>query len=277
MPVQGLRIGIAGFGHLGSSLAAALVRNGFSTGDLLISYGGSAATRERACALGFGDCLTDGATLAGEADVVVLAARPQDVRSLAGPEGKRGAHWVSCMAGLSAELLRIVFRRDVARMMCSGPDSIAEGAGIAALLPGDARTRALLGAMGLRTHTVGGEAELDAFTIGICIPAMLMNIPVEDAEVRAALRRMAKPFPVYGVLGEWVRDILARNGRAAAGDVVAARLEGVSTKGGVTEAMTAALRRGTSFEAALRLGIARAGEIRDGIAREVMAAVGLAG
>ena len=46
--LDGKTIGIAGFGHLGSSIAAALAANGFPKERLLISCGGSAATLARA-------------------------------------------------------------------------------------------------------------------------------------------------------------------------------------------------------------------------------------
>ena len=77
--LDGKTIGIAGFGHLGSSIAAALAANGFPKERLLISCGGSAATLARAERMGLASCMTDTRTLVSRADFILLAARPQDL------------------------------------------------------------------------------------------------------------------------------------------------------------------------------------------------------
>lgn len=275
-------VGIAGFGHLGRSLAAPLVRNGFPKDRLLISYRGSETTHRAACNLGLDGCLTSTEDLLMRADVAVVATRPQDALSLTGFEVKRGALIVSCMAGLSVDLLELVFRTEVKRMMCSGPDSILEGRGIATLYPYDERVESLLELMRLRVYATSDEAELDSFTIGICIPAMLLNVRADWRDVRTALRCMELSYPVYGALQNWIDDIMPetlQNGAEVETASVrsAERLKNVSTRGGVTEAMMNALRQGSGFGEALQIGIERGREIRDEVRDEVMRAIRLAG
>ena len=125
--LDGKTIGIAGFGHLGSSIAAALAANGFPKEQLLISCGGSAATLARAKRMGLASCMTDTRTLAERADFLLLAARPQDLGSFSGLRLKEGAFVMSFMAGISLATLHKVFDAELCRVMCSGPETITDG------------------------------------------------------------------------------------------------------------------------------------------------------
>jgi pyrroline-5-carboxylate reductase len=264
-------IGIVGFGHLGHSLAVPLARNGFPKERLMISHGASAATRERAISLGFADCVTDTAALMDCADVAIIAVRPQDALSL--PANSREKRLlVSCMAGLPIDLLRIIFKGEVARMMCSGPDTILAGNGVATSYPAGGPLDGLLSLMGMRTLSVASEEELDAFTVGICIPAMLQNTSLSDDDVSDGINSMKSRYPVYGPLEEWIREVTPER----RGDE-SANLRNVSTKGGVTEAMMKALGEGASFAEALRRGMERGREISDEIRKNVLEALRLAG
>ncbi len=258
-------IGIIGFGHLGHSLALPLVKEGFPKKHLLISHGSSEATYRKAREAGLAECLADAKNLAERADVVIVAVRPQDVLSLSGLAFKKNALVISCMAGLPLDLLRKIFEIDVHRMMCSGPDTILEGRGIATLFPADERVSEVLGLIGMRIFETKSEAELDSFTAGICLPAILLNIRVAKKEVNEAMDEMKKTYPVYGHLHEWIGEV------APQGEKVEkhAYLEGVSTKGGISEAMTGSLRSGSSLLAALLRGLERGREITAGIAGEV--------
>ena len=53
------QIGMVGFGHLGSSIAEALLNGGFSKSNLMISYRGSRATRDRVSELKLESCVRD--------------------------------------------------------------------------------------------------------------------------------------------------------------------------------------------------------------------------
>jgi pyrroline-5-carboxylate reductase len=265
-------IGIVGFGHLGRSLAVPLVRNGLHKDRLLISHKGSEDTRKKAVELGLGSCLTDTASLMADADITIIAARPQDVLALPSGALKPGALVISCMAGLPLDLLKTIFHGDILRMMCSGPDTILGGRGIATMFPADARANDVLRMMGLRVFDSSFEEELDSFTVGICIPAILLNIHADERDVQAAVDGMRKRYPVYRKLWGWIREIVPADSALSSNDR-RANLDNVSTKGGITQAMTEALMGGGSFSSALQRGMCRGREITDAIRKDLAAAL----
>ena len=254
--LDGKTIGIAGFGHLGSSIAEALVANGFPRERLLISCGGSAATLERAGRMGLASCMTDTRTLASRADFLLLAARPQDLASFSGLRLKEGAFVMSFMAGISLATLHKVFDAELCRVMCSGPETITDGMGVSATFPSEARPHAVLRAAGLEVFDLSCENELDAFTVAICLPPILLNIDLES-EKAGALDAMAKRYPVCRGLAPWIDRVVEAH-RAEKSE---SSLENVSTKGGVTEAMTTALRGGSTLAGSIAAGLARCAEI----------------
>ena len=254
--LDGKTIGIAGFGHLGSSIAEALVANGFPRERLLISCGGSAASLARAGRMGLASCMTDTRTLASRADFLLLAARPQDLASFSGLRLKEGAFVMSFMAGISLATLHKVFDAELCRVMCSGPETITDGMGVSATFPSEARPHAVLRAAGLEVFDLSCENVLDAFTVAICLPPILLNIDLES-EKAGALDAMAKRYPVCRGLATWI-DRVVEVHRAEKSE---SSLENVSTKGGVTEAMTTALRGGSTLAGSIAAGLARCAEI----------------
>ena len=265
--LDGKTIGIAGFGHLGSSIAAALVANGFPKERLLISCGGSAATLARAERMGLAASMTDTGTLAARADFILLAARPQDIGSFSGLKLKEGAFVMSFMAGISLETLHKVFSAELCRVMCSGPETITDGMGVSATFPSEARPHAVLRAAGLEVCDLSCELELDAFTVAICLPPILLNVELEEAEKDEALSGMAERYPVCRALVPWMGRVVEAH-RAEKSE---SSLENVSTKGGVTEAMTTALHGGSTFAGAIAAGLARCAEISAELAKRFAA------
>lgn len=259
-------IGIIGLGHLGASLAVPLADCGFAKGRLLISCRGSKKTLAKAEALGLGGCLTDTKTLMATADVIFAACRPQDLLSLPGDAVKESALVVSCMAGLPLSLISRFFGSKVIRMMCSGPDSIKDGMGIAVTWPRDGRAEAAIRLMGIELLEVGFEEELDSFTVGICIPPILLNIARPGDEVSDALNGMRERFPVYGRLDGWIGRVMTGSGESGQSE----RLQNVMTKGGISESMFSCLKRGGGFADALERGLARGREITAEIKRDVV-------
>jgi pyrroline-5-carboxylate reductase len=203
--------------------------------------------------------------LARRADIVVLGVRPQDILSLTGPRFRGDALVVSCIAGLPGGLLRRVLGVDVRRIMCSGPDSISDGMGIATMYPALDKVRRLLAAMGLDVLDVSSEEELDSFTVGICVPALLLNSGVPMEEAISSMARVERTHPVYGALRRWVESVTPERSAVNGGRY----LDNVCTKGGVTEAMMALLGKGASFEDALNGGMARGRQITDDIRRKI--------
>lgn len=264
--LKGKTVGIIGFGHLGASLAAPLVKNGFPKEKLLISCRGSEKTLAKAGRAGLGVCLTDTKNLMSSADIIFVACRPQDLLSLPGDAVKEDALVVSCMAGLPLSLISRFFGGKTARMMCSGPDSIADGIGISVLWPRDTRAEAAIRLMGIELCEVGFEEELDSFTVGICIPPILLNMPRDGREVSEALNDMRRRFPVYGRLEGWISGVIKTTGVEGQNE----RLKNVMTKDGISGAMFLRLKQGGSFGEALERGLARGREITAEIKRNVI-------
>lgn len=265
--IEGRTLGIVGFGNLGSSIARALVAEGFDRERLMISCRGSEATLARARACGLISCMTETDALMRDADIVLIAARPQDLSSLVGMPAKSGRMLVSFMAGISLDVLRRVFAGDICRAMCSGPETIEDGVGVGVTYEPDERAEDVLRAAGMSVPRVESEEELDSFTVGICIPPILLNTTIPSEERAAAYERMASRYPVYGMLGKWADKVIAI--ADAANEDRKKSLDGVSTKGGITEAMTDELKRGGTLSDAIDAGMSRNRELCEMLARAV--------
>lgn len=250
------KIGVVGFGHLGSSIVRALLDGGFAKANLMVSYRGSRSTYERAVSMGVEGSLCDTSFLMKNADIIILAAKPQDFSAVSSNSVKPDALVMSFMAAVPFRILKKAFACRVCRAMCSGPETITAGHGISVLYPANDAARSMLSLAGIKLLDISGEEEIDAFTVGICIPPILMNINVEDGKREKALFEMAKSYPVYADLAEWIERELAPNGAEAE-----SCLENVSTKGGISEAMTVRLRKDGDFAAALERGMERCLEI----------------
>lgn len=262
--LTGKTIGIIGFGHLGASLALPLAKN-FAEGSLLISCRGSESTITRAKTLGLGQCLTDTESLLSASDIIFVACRPQDLLSLPASAVKDGALVVSCMAGLPLSLLSRFFSGKVVRMMCSGPDTIENGLGIAVTWPQNDLAEDVIRLMEIELYSVSFEEELDSFTVGICIPPILFNVSRSEEEITDALGKMRSLFPVYGALDGWIKKVAMAQGAAAQ----SSSLENVKTKGGISEAMMLSLKSGGTFHEALTRGLERGREITADIRRNI--------
>lgn len=261
-------IGIAGFGHLGSSIAFALIAHGFPKERLMISCGGRDTTLARIRSAGLGDCIVDTASLVRRANIILLAARPQDLGAFYGLSVKSGALVLSFMAGVALETLHEVFSCDICRVMCSGPDTIAEGLGIGAAFPQNAVACTTLASCGLDVLDVSGEEEIDAFTVAICLPPILLNVRVSQEEKARALKELSQRYPVCIEISAWIDRVLAFRSQ----EERSATLAGVSTKGGVTESMTTALKKGMSFSEAIATGLAKNNELRCAMRINILAA-----
>ena len=61
---------------------------------------------------------------------------------------------------------------------------------------GDREKEPVLRAAGLEVCDLSCELELDAFTVAICLPPILLNVELEEAEKDEALSGMAERYPV---------------------------------------------------------------------------------
>lgn len=259
------KIGMVGFGHLGSSIAEALLNGGFPKSNLMISYKGSRATIDRVSGLKLESCVRDPEYLMKNSDIVILAARPQNIREIAENYVRKDTLILSFMAALPLSALSSFFDCSISRVMCSGPETISGGRGICVLHHGNDAARELVSLCGMREMQISTEDEIDAFTAGICIPPILMNIEVGREERAMALKNMAVRYPVYRELSPWIEAELELS--ASQNDKKS--LENVSTKGGVSEAMVTSLINGGSFLPSVERGIDRCAELRSELCKNL--------
>ena len=252
------KIGMVGFGHLGSSIAEALVKGGFQKSNLMISYKGSRATMDRVSGLKLESCVRDSEYLMKNSDIIILAARPQNIREIAENYVRKDTLILSFMAALPLSALSSFFDCSISRAMCSGPETISGGRGICVLHHGTDAARNLVSLCEMREIKIKTEDEIDAFTAGICIPPILMNINVDERERISTLKNMSLRWSVYRKLSRWIEAELelssSQNDKKS--------LENVSTKGGVSEAMVTSLINGGSFLLTVERGIERCAELR---------------
>ena len=259
------KIGMVGLGHLGSSIATALIKGGFPKSNLMISYRGSRATMDRVSKLKLESCVRDSEYLMKNSDIIILAARPQNIREIAENYVKKDTLILSFMAALPLSALSSFFDCRISRAMCSGPETISGGRGICVLHHGNDAARELVSLCGMREMQIKTEDEIDAFTAGICIPPILMNIKVDERERKKALKKMALSWSVCGELSGWIE---AELGLSASQDDKKS-LENVSTKGGVSEAMVNSLLNGGSFISSVERGIERCAELRSELCKSL--------
>ena len=259
------KIGMVGFGHLGSSIAEALVKGGFQKSNLMISYKGSQTTKDKVLEMKMGNCVRDSEYLMKNSDIIILAARPQNIREIAENYVRKDTLILSFMAALPLSALSSFFDCSISRAMCSGPETISGGRGICVLHHGTDAARNLVSLCEMREIKIKTEDEIDAFTAGICIPPILMNIKVDERERKKVLNDMALRWSVYHELSDWIQAELALS--ASQNDKKS--LENVSTKGGVSEAMLTSLINGGSFFSSVERGIERCAELRSELCKSL--------
>ena len=259
------KIGMVGFGHLGSSIAEALLNGGFSKSNLMISYRGSRATMDRVSGMKLESSVRDPEYLMKNSDIVILAARPQNIREISENHVRKDTLILSFMAALPLSALSSFFDCSISRAMCSGPETISGGRGICVLHHGTDAARKLVSLCGMREMQIRTEDEIDAFTAGICIPPILMNIKVDEGERKKALKNMALRWSVYRELSPWIEAELELS--ASQNDKKS--LENVSTNGGVSEAMVNSLINGGSFFPSVERGVERCAELRSELCKNL--------
>lgn len=264
--INGMKIGIMGCGHLGQAIAQSLLRHGLEKKNLLISLRGNPQTRQKIEALGMASCLASNRRLFQESGIVFITIRPQDMLELKEDFEPGRALVVSCMAGVSIELLSRVFGMKVHRMMFSGPDTILNGQGVAAMYPEHEMVKSLLRAMELTYIQTMSENDLNTFTAGVCMPAALLKTD-HPAQNKQAIERIGKEYPLLLALFAWASKALPCFDNGADKEAYINRM---ITKGGVTDAIVKSLAGGAPLDTALREGIARIREIAMEIQRSVI-------
>ncbi len=165
-----MRIAILGAGVMGSTLLSAFIRAGHSPADLTISD--KVAARRDDIALSHGVPAAEPAEATRGASVVILAVKPQDMRTLLGEIGdgvEPGALVISIAAGISTEFLEAHLPEgtSVVRVMPNTPALVDEAMSALALgqhcsVEHGAQAEALLATIG-KVITLD-EQHLDAVT-----------------------------------------------------------------------------------------------------------------
>jgi pyrroline-5-carboxylate reductase len=251
-------IGIIGCGHLGRALAEALIDSGYPKEMLRVSYSGSSSTFEKIKSAGLLGNISDNEEICRRSAVIFITVRPQSVESLRSISFPSSALVVSCMAGISRASLKSMLGIDVCRMMPSGPDTIKERQGVAAIYPRDDSLQEILSLMGLRAYELLDEDLMHAFTVGMCLPAALLVAEKKGLDPSQCVDDFVQEHPVFPEIGSWARNVQPSFDSDEARDEYVRR---TSTKGGITEAMIDSLNSGCAFLTALERGISRSREI----------------
>lgn len=255
--LNNLKIGIVGCGHLGQAIAHSLIDKGLERKNLLISYRANPRTYEMLNTQGLTSCLSTNQEIFQKAGIVLITIRPQDITGLMNFPISEKALVVSCMAGVSTELLYQILGRNVYRMMFSGPDTIVSEKGVATIYPEHEHLEMLLRCMNLTHIKTITEDDLNVFTAGVCMPAAILTSK-NPGQQQEAIDKIGKEYPLFSELYLWAIKILpCFQNNIQKEDYVARMI----TKGGITEAITNSLLEGEPLDIALQKGMKQTQEI----------------
>jgi len=253
-------IGIIGCGHLGRALAEVLIDSGYPKEMLRVSYGGSSSTLEKIKRAGLLENVSDNEEICRRSSVIFITVRPQSLEILKDLSFPGSALVVSCIAGVSRATLERMVGVNVFRMMPSGPDTIEERRGVAAVYPHDDALQEILSLMGLTVHELDDEELMHAFTVGLCLPAALLVAGKKGLDPSRCADDFGQKYPYLGEIGSWARSVQPSFDSDEARDEYIMR---TATRGGITEAMIDSLNRGCTFLTAIERGVSRSREIDD--------------
>ncbi len=256
--LAGERIGIIGCGHLGSAIALQLVSGGFPLDRLRVSRGKSDGSLQKILNAGLGPCLSANRQICRDCGIIFICIRPQSLPELEDLAFPKDALIVSSMAGVSLPAIRRLLGVDAVRMMPSGPDSIIEGEGIAAIYPYNQVLSRILQGLSLRVFELSAEEQMHFFTAGICLPAALLASGEGEEAGEKACRSLSQQYSDFPEIFSWARDVLPHFEKEEDKE---AYIEKMATSGGITEAIVRSLAMGDDLTAALKNGIDRSKEI----------------
>lgn len=261
-----VQIGIIGCGHLGQAILESLINHGFRKKNLFISYKGSPSTYGKIEKMGLASCISENERIFNEADIIFITTKPHDVLSLKEISISQSTLVVSCLAGVSVEILKNIFKSDVCRIMLSGPDTIIAEKGVATVYPYNELVACILNRMNLQIFKISDEGYIDIFTAAVCLPAALLQEDNEEV-INEAINEMEKEWASFLDLYKWAKRILpCFNTKNEKVEYIARMI----TKGGVTEAIIDSLKSGEIFINALRKGITRSKDISREISNSIL-------
>jgi pyrroline-5-carboxylate reductase len=255
------KIGIIGCGHLGRALASELVSHGFPLEKLMLSLGRSKSSLQSIIDAGLKSCLAENDEICRDCGIIFITIRPPSLPELQGLAFPKDALVVSCMAGISLQAIRRLLGVNAVRMMPSGPDTILERRGIAAIYPHDEILERILRGLDLHVYELTREDQMHVFTVGICLPAALLASGDCEGASAEACRCLSQIYPAFPEICTWARYVLPEFERE---EDKLDYISKMATKGGITEAIVDSLGKGDDLFTALKFGIKRGLEITRG-------------
>lgn len=265
--INNIKIGIIGCGHLGQAIAQSLINHEFNKENILVSYKSNPSTYKKITQLGLNSCISENKKIFNEANVIFITIKPQDIMSLKEITFRKNTLIVSCAAGLSIEILKSIFKTNIFRIMLSGPDTIISGKGVAALYPYNKLIYSILDKINLRIFEISRELDMDIFTAGVCLPAVLLY-KEDGVKIDMAVNEIGTDCPVFLNLYDWAEKIVPSfNTEIEKTQYISKMI----TKGGITEAIINSLKSGEEITTALRKGIAQSRHISQKISNSISA------
>lgn len=256
--LTGQTIGVIGCGHLGRTIARELICRGLPPRRLMLSRGRSQESLQGILDAGLGRCLAENQEICRKCGTIFICIRPQSLPELVGLDFPKHALVVSCMAGVSLQVIRRLLAVDAVRMMPSGPDTIEARKGIAAVYPNSRLLTRILQGLGLRVFDLSEEEQMHIFTVGICLPAALLAWGEGEDARESACRYLSLYYPDFPEICSWAGNVLPEFERE---EDKQDYIRKTATRGGVTEAIIQNLSRDNSLLKGLEQGIERSREI----------------
>jgi pyrroline-5-carboxylate reductase len=144
--------------------------------------------------------------------------------------------------------------------MPSGPETIRNKNGIAAVYPENQTLEYLLARLGLKVYTLPDEELMHVFTAGVCLPAALCEGKARRMNIDGEMQRICRKYPLLSEIYPWAQKVLPAFGSDSEREAYAGMM---NTKGGVTEAIIASIRSGRTFSQAVEAGIERSKAISE--------------
>jgi pyrroline-5-carboxylate reductase len=258
------RFGIIGTGHLGRAFASLLLGHGLPAGNLLVAdkmldpADTSAPAYQAVEHLGLAGSITSNQRVLSESDVVLLMITPQSLGELRGLDGNGHTLVISSLAGVPLDVIRRYFGARAVRIMPSAPDTIVARTGMVAVLPADPFVQDLLTSLGLKPFGLRTEEEMHNYTVGMCLPVMLMMAAQMDLPLDDLLRTMSAECPHFDDVSLWAHGVVDGLTEPATREAYVARMV---TSGGITDAVVKTIDSGAPLVAAWRAGLQRSRDI----------------
>lgn len=258
-------LGFIGTGVITEAIINGIIRANWPTREILVSRRGEETSRRLAMAHGQIRICDDNQIIVDEADLIILAVRPQIAQEvLSGLRFAPGQRVLSLIAMTPVARLQEWLGPQVAVSRAIPLPSVAQCQGVTAIYPPEAEIAAMFTALGTAFVT-STEAEFDAYAVASAIMATSFGMfdTVSDWMLEQGVDQKAARAYLGGLFSG-----LAQTAAEAADQPFDALREGHSTPGGLNEQCHDDMARAGGFDAlsaalerlALRVGGRDAGD-----------------